>query len=65
MNNLNESLATIVEKIKKFRPLYEKNEMAVRDQIINPILRDLGWNPETLRKFSLMYSPKKVFQTIL
>jgi len=46
MNNLNESLATIVEKIKKFRPLYEKNEMAVRDQIINPILRDLGWNPE-------------------
>lgn len=29
--NLNEALAPIVEKIKKFRPLYEQNEMAVRD----------------------------------
>ncbi|MEW6615398.1 MAG: hypothetical protein AB1401_08035 [Thermodesulfobacteriota bacterium] len=44
--NLNEALAPIVEKIKKFRPLYEQNEMAVRDQIVNPILRNLGWNPE-------------------
>ncbi len=46
MNNLNESLTPIVEKIKKFRSLYEQNEMAVRDQIVNPILRNLGWNPE-------------------
>jgi hypothetical protein len=46
MNNLNEMLAQIVEKIKKFRSLYEQNEMAVRDQIVNPILRNLGWNPE-------------------
>ncbi|MBP7703172.1 MAG: type I restriction enzyme HsdR N-terminal domain-containing protein [Candidatus Hydrothermae bacterium] len=46
MNNLNETLASITEKIKKFRSLYEQNEMAVRDQIVNPILRDLGWNPE-------------------
>jgi hypothetical protein len=46
MNNLNEALAPIVEKIKKFRSLYEQNEMAVRDQIVNPILRNLGWNPE-------------------
>lgn len=46
MNNLNEMLTPIVEKIKKFRSLYEQNEMAVRDQIVNPILRNLGWNPE-------------------
>jgi hypothetical protein len=46
MNNLNEALTPIVEKIKKFRSLYEQNEMAVRDQIVNPILRNLGWNPE-------------------
>jgi len=46
MNNLNEALIQIVEKIKKFRSLYEQNEMAVRDQIVNPILRNFGWNPE-------------------
>ena len=46
MNNLNEVLTLIVERIKKFRPLYEKNEQAARDQIVNPILRNLGWNPE-------------------
>lgn len=46
MNNLNEALAPIIERIKKFRSLYEQSEMAVRDQIVNPILRSLGWNPE-------------------
>lgn len=46
MNNLNEVLTPMVEKIKKFRFLYEQNEMAVRDHIVNPILRSLGWNPE-------------------
>jgi hypothetical protein len=46
MNNMNEALNLLVEKIKKFRSLYEKNEQAVRDQIVNPILRNLGWNPE-------------------
>ena len=46
MNGLNETLTSIVEKIKKFHSLYEQNEMAVRDQIVNPILRSLGWNPE-------------------
>lgn len=36
----------VVERIKKHRAFYEQNEMAVRDQIVNPILRSLGWNPE-------------------
>lgn len=39
-----------VEKIKKrineHRELYEKNEAAVRQQIIDPVLRELGWDIE-------------------
>lgn len=46
MNNLNEALAAIQDKIRKYRSLYEKNEQAVREQIVNPILRNLGWDPE-------------------
>ena len=46
MSELNEVLATVREKLKEYRALYEQNEMAVRDQIINPILRALDWNPE-------------------
>ena len=46
MNNYSEVLAPLVEKIKKFREIYKQNEMAVRSQIIDPILRYLGWNPE-------------------
>ncbi|MCP8309534.1 MAG: type I restriction enzyme HsdR N-terminal domain-containing protein [archaeon] len=43
---LKEVLEVVIDRIKKFRSLYEQNEMAVRDQIVNPILRSLGWNPE-------------------
>ncbi len=46
MNNLSELLTQIVEKIKKFRFMYTQNETAVRDQVVNPILRKLGWDPE-------------------
>jgi hypothetical protein len=46
MNGYSEVLTPLVEKIKKFRDLYKQNEMAVRDQIVNPILRSLEWNPE-------------------
>jgi len=46
MSNLNQTLQVILEKIKNYRFLYEQNEMAVRDQIVNPILKELGWNPE-------------------
>lgn len=41
-----ETLEMIIERMKKYRSLYEQNEMAVRDQIVNPILRSLGWDPE-------------------
>jgi hypothetical protein len=51
MNNLNEVLPRIMEKIKNNRSLYEKSEMAVRGQIIDPILSNLGWdstNPDDI-----------------
>jgi hypothetical protein len=46
MDNLTENLRLIIDKTKKFRSLYEQNEMAVRDQLVNPVLRAIGWNPE-------------------
>ncbi|HEC64137.1 MAG TPA: hypothetical protein ENI23_02455 [bacterium] len=46
MNNLSERLLQIKEKILKFRSEYENNETAVREQVINPILRILDWDPE-------------------
>jgi hypothetical protein len=46
MKMLKETLERVIERMKKYRSLYEQNEMAVRDQIVNPILRSLGWNPE-------------------
>ena len=46
MNDLKEVLLLIAEKIKKYRFLYEKNEMAIREQIVNPILKVLDWNTE-------------------
>ena len=39
-------IQTVIEKIKKHRPFYEQSEMAVREQIVNPILRCIGWDPE-------------------
>lgn len=46
MADLKETIEMVVERKKKYRDLYEKSEESVRYGIINPILRDLGWNPE-------------------
>lgn len=46
MNNREEEFKQIIEKIRKHRELYGRSEMAVREQIVTPILRCLGWNPE-------------------
>ncbi len=43
---IKDSIEMVVERMKKHRTLYEQNEMAVREQIVNPILRCLDWNPE-------------------
>lgn len=46
MVNLKETIKVVTEKIKKYRSLYEQNEMAIRGQIVDPILKGLGWNTE-------------------
>jgi len=49
---LKEKLEMVVERMKKYRSYYEQNEMAVRSQIIEPILEGLGWdveNPEEVQ----------------
>ena len=49
---LKEKLEMVVERMKKYRSFYEQNEMAVRSQIIEPILEGLGWdieNPEEVQ----------------
>ena len=46
ITDLKGTIEMLCERIRKYRFLYEQNEMAVRDQIVNPTLRALGWNPE-------------------
>ena len=45
-----ESLAVLVESmaahIRKYRGRMRKNERLVRHALVNPVLRELGWNPE-------------------
>ncbi len=45
-----EILQRTIEEVKKklgaHRELYEGNEQAVRSQIVEPILRSLGWDPQ-------------------
>jgi len=70
---LKETLEIVSERMKKYRSLYEQNEMAVRSQIIEPILKGLGWdieNPEEVQPnvfteegvpdYSLLKGDKKV-----
>jgi len=46
MGNLKDTIKVLSEKIKKHRSLYEQNEMAIRTQIVDPILKGLGWDTE-------------------
>jgi hypothetical protein len=46
VNSLPEVIADVVGRLKKYRTSYDKNEMATRQQVINPLLRVLGWDPE-------------------
>ncbi len=41
-----EVIERVIERIKKNRTLYEQSEIQVRESIVNPILRGLGWDPE-------------------
>ena len=46
MADLKETIEIVLERIRTYRDLYERSEESVRYQIINPILKALGWNPE-------------------
>jgi hypothetical protein len=39
-------LSIIRERIRQHRRLYEQNEMAVRRQLVEPLLQAIGWDPE-------------------
>ncbi len=43
--NLNERLPKIIRILKDHRARYESNETEVRNQIIDPILKSLDWDP--------------------
>lgn len=52
MIDLKATIELVTERMKKHRSLYEQNEMAVRSQIIESILKGLGWtteNPEEVQ----------------
>ena len=53
MVDLKETIEMVLENVGKHRDLYEKSEESVRYQIINPILRGLGWNPENPEEVQL------------
>ena len=49
MADLKETIEVVTERMKKYRSLYGQSEMATRSQIVEPLLRGLGWdtqNPE-------------------
>jgi len=46
LSELEETIALVRDKIRKFRDIYSGSEEAVRYQIVNPVLRALGWNFE-------------------
>ncbi len=52
MNNLIETLGETLERIVEFRNNYISNEQAVRTQLIEPVLNELGWktaNPKFVK----------------
>jgi hypothetical protein len=66
-------IKVLSEKMKKHRSFYEQSEMAIRTQIVDPILRGLGWdteNPEEVQPnvsteegapdYSLLKGDKKI-----
>jgi len=62
--NLNDALATVREKIKGHRAIYEQSEAGVRAQLIEPVLRSLGWDPEDPEQVRPNVSRIRVSQTI-
>lgn len=47
--SIESTIRDIQEAITEHQAIYRSNEMAVRDNLINPILNELGWNTRSLR----------------
>jgi len=43
-SSLAETINNIIAKVQRYPDVYSRNETAVRDQLINPILHALGWD---------------------
>lgn len=43
-NSLQETINNIIARAQRYPDVYSRNETAVRDQLINPILHALGWD---------------------
>ena len=46
MTDFDPTIQQVTDRVRKHRSLYEQNEMATRTQVVEPILRYLGWDPE-------------------
>jgi DNA-directed RNA polymerase subunit M/transcription elongation factor TFIIS len=44
--NLEKLIRKLKRKLNKYKDIYSQNEVAVREQIVSPLLRALGWDPE-------------------
>jgi predicted type IV restriction endonuclease len=44
--NLEKLIRKLKRKLIKYKDIYSQNEAAVREQIVSPLLRALGWDPE-------------------
>lgn len=44
MSDLRIAIKQVIQKVEKHRDLYSRSEQSVRDQLINPILKTLGWD---------------------
>jgi hypothetical protein len=46
MPTLADTIHVLKDRIKKYRSTYDRNEMATRSQVVEPLLRVLGWDAE-------------------
>lgn len=44
MSDLQITIKQVLQKVEKHRDLYSRSEQSVRDHLINPILRTIGWD---------------------
>ena len=51
----------VLERLRRYRNLYEKSEESAKYQIINPILKELGWNSENPEEVRINISTEGLY----